>query len=216
MKKIIVLFIIILNLICRVNAVYSQEATTNLSSAVAVNTAKTDSAADTAIIAKENYKKQIMSLISANLPQKRKFYGKIVEVRLTLDKYGGLVNLDLTRSSGDTKYDQAAIASINRIMFPVFPPEIGNGDITLTYRIQCRKNITLDNSYYAYYTRPWYSPYYRDYQYGYVPVSDIRSEKRTAILEGLLAGALIASVFCGESRYHHHHYYNHHYYHHHY
>lgn len=153
MKKIIILFIIIINIICNTNIVYSQEANTNLNGAVSINATKTDSSTDAAIIARENYKRQIMCLISANLPQKKKFYGKTVEVRLILDKYGGLVNVDLTKSSGDTKYDQAAIASIKGVMFPVFPSEVGSADMTLTYRIQCRKNIAPyynnDSRYYA-------------------------------------------------------------------
>lgn len=186
MKKIIILFILILNIICNANTVYSQESNTNLNGAVSITAAKTDSSADAAIIAREKYKRQIMCLISANLPQKKKFYGKTVEVRLTLDKYGGLVNVDLTKSSGDTKYDQAAIASINGVMFPVFPPEVSSADMTLTYRIQCRKNIApYYNSDSRYYANRNYSGYGGSYRL-----------KHPELIENLLIANMFLSAIC--------------------
>lgn len=126
-----------------------------------------------------------MGLISANLPQKKKFYGKIVEVRLTLDKYGGLVNVSLTKSSGDTKFDQAAIASINGIMFPVFPSEVSGGDMTLTYRIQCRKNI---------------EPYYNDSRYyanrNYSGYGGSYRLKHPELIENLLIANMFLNAVC--------------------
>lgn len=104
-----------------------------------LKTNKTDSYLDA-------YKQEVVRVLSNNIPQKKKFYGKTVEISLILDSDGTVKDVLLEKTSGDSQYDDEVIHIVKGLKFPEFPSYMNKDNLFLTYQIKCQKNIKQKNN----------------------------------------------------------------------
>lgn len=84
----------------------------------------------------EYYKQKVYTILSYNLPKKRYFKDKYLMLKITIDKNGKLKLIEKQTSSGDVKFDDKVIVSLQKCSFPAIPDSLGANDFVLDYMVK--------------------------------------------------------------------------------
>lgn len=95
----------------------------------------------------ENYKKEVSTILQANLTTKACY--KITEIILdiTIDKYGQISCINIEKPSSDKNFDKNVVSSISRSSFPAIPLEFNRSSFSFKYSVKTKNNDNLGQAF---------------------------------------------------------------------
>lgn len=84
----------------------------------------------------EDYKKQINTVLSNNLPKKGYHGEKDALLKITIDRSGKISYIGIETSSGDKNFDNQILKSLKLASFPAIPSILNKKDFSLEYYVR--------------------------------------------------------------------------------